>query len=597
MKLPNLGEQAQVASGVAGTSIPVGRGFRTFLQNHLGAAAAALTLLFLIWQAVWAISTPAFRSPDEPQHVNSILRVAEGGGWPDPGKAYLSPSVLRVGHESGMISPNAIGFDVTDRTQLFERYSAETVPLFDSMQVTPHSERVSLEYTGYLTSQVDQMTQHPPVFYYIEAFVFRLFGAESWPWDRQILLMRLVSAAMTLPLIPSVIYTARKMGSSERAALGAGIMAFGVPQLAFITGAVTNDSLTIGLGSIVIAACAAVMAQKRGSWRMVLIAGLALGAALWTKGTAIPLGLTVALAFLANPRIGILWRRFVHATSAGLIGVAVGGAWWIRNIIRFGVIQPAGYQSADKGPGYDWFYLIRTALKSLITSYWGRFDWLSWWLPTQLIWALAITCAVLIGVAIYKSSERLKRLVLLSYTLSVSCLLVFQAWTQYRDYGIVAGVQGRYLFPGIAGILALVALAIDSPVLAKRKMPLIGLTGVTVAVAGFSWISWLNACYPGSPVNVARWAEVAGITTAHAWLAAFIGILVLAGTMALAAFINIGLVGGDEDDSEAEAKNVFRLPNGIARFRFRVQAPIEEGDGESEQSRFVLRVFRPRTFP
>jgi hypothetical protein len=224
-------------------------------QSHLVAATGTLTLLFLMWQAVWAISTPAFRSPDEPQHVNSILRVAAGKGWPDPGEAYLSASVLEVGHESGMISPDSIGFDVTDRTQLFEHYSSETVPLFNSMAVTPHSERSSLTYTGYLTSQVDQMTQHPPVFYYIEAFIFRLFGAESWPWDRQILLMRLVSAVMTVPLIPSVVFTARKMGTSERGALAAGIMAFGVPQLAFITGSVTNDSLTIGLGSIVLAVC------------------------------------------------------------------------------------------------------------------------------------------------------------------------------------------------------------------------------------------------------------------------------------------------------------------------------------------------------
>lgn len=561
-------------------------------QSHLVAATGTLTLLFLMWQAVWAISTPAFRSPDEPQHVNSILRVAAGKGWPDPGEAYLSASVLEVGHESGMISPESIGFSVTDRTQLFEHYSSETVPLFNSMAVTPHSERSSLTYTGYLTSQVDQMTQHPPVFYYVAAFIFRLFGAESWPWDRQILLLRLVSAVMTVPLIPSVVFTARKMGTSERGALAAGIMAFGVPQLAFITGSVTNDSLTIGLGSIVLAVCAAVMAQKQGSWRLVLLSGLALGGALWTKGTAIALGLTVILAFLVNSQIGPIWRRLVHAAAAGLIAILVGGAWWIRNIVRFGVIQPSGYQGADNGSGHDTFYLIRTALESLVTSYWGRFDWLSWWLPHKLIWTLAIVSTALIAAAIYRSTERSKVAVLLSYSVSVVCLLIGQAWMQYRDHGVVAGVQGRYLFPGIVGILVLVALAIDSRGFAAKRGALVALTGLVVLLAGFSWISWLSACYPGSPVNVIRWAEVAGITTAHAWAAGFIGILVLVGTLALAVYTRVGLSGGNAVNNATEAKRVFGVPGEMVRFGFRVLHPIEDGDLKRGQPWSVRREYR-----
>lgn len=169
------------------------------------------------------------------------------------------------------------------------------------------------------------------------------------------------------------------------------------------------------------------MVQKRRSWRLVMLAGLALGGALWTKGTAIALGLTVILAFLVNSQIGTIWRRFGHAISAGLIAILVGGAWWIRNIVRFGVIQPSGYQGADNGPGYDSFYLLRTALKSLITSYWGRFDWLSWWLPHKLIWTLAIVSTALIAAAIYRSTERSKVAVLLSYSVSVVCLLIGQA--------------------------------------------------------------------------------------------------------------------------------------------------------------------------
>jgi hypothetical protein len=390
-----------------------------------------------------------------------------------------------------------------------------------------------MTYSGFFTTEVDQMTQHPPLFYFVEALVFRFFGADDWTWDRQLLLMRVVSAAMTLPLIPSAVYTARCMGAGERASLAAGILAFAIPQLAFITGSVTNDSLTIGLGSLVIASCAAIMTGQ-GSRRVVVTSGVLLGLALWTKGTAIPLGLTMGLAFLVNPRIGSPRARLRKALKAGSIGLLVGGAWWVRNIVRYGVIQPSGYQSEDKGSGHNTVSFIRTALDSLITSYWGKFDWLSWRLPLGITWMLAIVCTALVVMAIKKATHRSAYLVLLSFTVADACLLLGQAWTQYRDLGVIAGVQGRYLFPGVVGILALVVLALDSKKFATTRRPLIFTAAASAGIAGFSWLAWLRACYPGSPINITRWAEVAGITVVHAYMVALIGFGLLIAVMTIA---------------------------------------------------------------
>ncbi len=50
------------------------------------AALAAITLLVVTVAACWAVLTPAFRAPDEPQHLNSVLRLAYGGGWPPPAR-------------------------------------------------------------------------------------------------------------------------------------------------------------------------------------------------------------------------------------------------------------------------------------------------------------------------------------------------------------------------------------------------------------------------------------------------------------------------------------------------------------------------------
>lgn len=113
------------------------------------AATGALTLVFFIWQIVWAILTPAFRAPDEPVHVNSVIRVVEGGGWPAPGEARVSSSVLQAVRESGMILADAQSFTALERTRVVgSREEYPEIPSFSATVVTPHSQRISLNGEG-----------------------------------------------------------------------------------------------------------------------------------------------------------------------------------------------------------------------------------------------------------------------------------------------------------------------------------------------------------------------------------------------------------------------------------------------------------------
>jgi hypothetical protein len=68
------------------------------------AALAAITLLVVAVAGCWAVLTPAFRAPDEPQHVNSVLRLAFGGGWPAPGEALMSPAMDVARHQAALES-------------------------------------------------------------------------------------------------------------------------------------------------------------------------------------------------------------------------------------------------------------------------------------------------------------------------------------------------------------------------------------------------------------------------------------------------------------------------------------------------------------
>ncbi len=519
------------------------------------AATCILTLAFFVWQVVWTVLTPAFRAPDEPLHVNSVVRVAQGQGWPDPGEARVSSSVVQAVRESGLISADSESFGALERTRVVgSRESYPRIPLFGDTPVTPHPERITMSTVDAVeaadgasgapgrgssgdggvvgerdgasgrgtpgdggvagntsTEIVDQMTQHPPLFYELQAAVFRAVGAGDWPWDRQLLLMRIVSALMTLPLVPCSVFATRRAGASRRMALAAGVLAFAVPQLAYVTASLNNDALAIGAGALCMAAVSAAIFGS-GGWRTVGAAGLALGLGLWSKGTFIPMGLTVGLAFLVNVS-GLTWRqRLVRAVSAGGIGVLTGGFWWVRNLVLFGVLQPAGYQSRFFSPGTDIAHFFEVAFRNLTESFWGRFDWMDWPLAAPLVWTLTVVAIVMVLVAVISGPHRTQRLVLLSFFVFVTGLLVAQAWTQYRDGGIVPGTQGRYLFPGIVGLLALWALGLErlgnwgariDPVPScssrgsalSRLAPLL-VTIPAVLIAAYSALTWARACYP-----------------------------------------------------------------------------------------------------
>jgi len=194
-----------------------GRGRRivgrvTGAPGRLGTPLAwTATVLFVLLMVLWTIVTPGFRNPDEPQHVNSVLRVAEGGGWPRPSEAYMAPEVLRAkvltgfsavdGQEGpwagGTLLPG-LRAGVTDENLMY-------YALFSLQNPTPVDDRLpfdqlELDQGVDLSHHGDQMTQHPPLYYAVNAGVVRAAGALDWRFDRTLALMRLVSVALVAPL-------------------------------------------------------------------------------------------------------------------------------------------------------------------------------------------------------------------------------------------------------------------------------------------------------------------------------------------------------------------------------------------------------------
>ncbi|MFT0846424.1 DUF2142 domain-containing protein [Actinomycetaceae bacterium L2_0104] len=495
--------------------------------------AAILTICFFAWQCVWAVLTPAFRGPDEVQHFNSVLRVATTGQWPDPGEAKIDPDVLRAVHEAGFMAGSDDFFALANKTPLRDGLGEGDgfATAYEKATIKPYGERLIIDYGSQGESEyVDQMTQHPALYYQLSAGALKVVDATDWSWDRQLLLLRLFSAFLTIPLVPSLIYTARRVGISRLGSLVVGGTVFLIPQVAFATSVVTNDALAIGAGALTIASCAAAM-WGRGTYKNVLCCAVFLGLGLWSKGTFIPMGLVVGLSFLLNSNIPTWRQRWARGISAGALGVAIGGFWWIRNLVVYGSLQPAGMEREVVAQGSDASRYIRQVFRLFVDSSWGQFGWLEWWLNPVVIGVLATCLALALIVGVARGPDRAKRLNLIVFYLSVGAMLMVQAWSAFQEAGYVSGIQGRYLFPGLVGVLA-VAGAAWLPeferVAARGPGLLLGLPGLVAgAVSLYAFLAWAQACYYNpedfASIDWQRWSDAAGWSTSTLQAVSIVG--------------------------------------------------------------------------
>lgn len=474
-------------------------------------ASVLLTFLVVILQSVWALSMPAFRGPDEPHHVNSIMRVASGNGWPEPGDAMVDTKMIVAGREAGIITPGANDFTSRNRTRLL--HGSPINQYFADTPVVPHDRRASIypvEVAAEGALEVDQMTQHPPLYYAGGAVVVKIFDLEEAPWDRLLQVLRLYGIVLTIPVVPSFIYTARRLGASRRWALLAGFIPLSIPQLFGTSGVVTNDTLAIGAGALVMAAIAKA-GTERISAKTVALVGVSLGFALWSKGLLLALGLPLILVFMLAKNEP--WKKRILATLvAGVSALAIGW-WWILNIIRYGVIQPAGYHRdppADWDPAFaDFSHFFTIAFRTFTNSFFSSFGWLEGNFPGIITLVLLVVMILAVLWSIIKAGRGRKTyLILLSPFVGLVALLYLQGWSNYLSTSVVAGVQGRYLYPSI---VAFAGIVLGLRYFGRWGYRLSVLYAVGVGAFGYLWM--IRSSYPGAVwVDMDRMAFVVGVS-------------------------------------------------------------------------------------
>ena len=466
---------------------------RRLLPGSPAVVVLASVLLFVA-SLLWAVFVPDFRAPDELQHVNSVVRVAEGGGWPAPGHVRIEDETLGALALSGAIAggPRTILPGAADVPPGATRF-ADLTPV----RASDRASFRDLDHGPRQGGPIDQMTQHPPGWYAVAAVVYDLSGASNWRYDRAIFLLRALTALVVAVTVPACCYVAaRQLSGSQTVGRTAAFVPLLIPQLQFVSGAVTNDGATIAATSAIWAVLFTLTSSGPTRRRLLALA-VVVGAACWTKGTALTLlpGIPVAIAIAyRRARGGTLrnWGAPALAAGVGVLGLAfvLGGWWWALNVVRYGRLQPAAYLvPPGSSPTLGVGQFLAVFADRMRWSFFGDLGVLHAPSLNALTITLTVVFAVLCALGLVARARIADRLLIVLAGCAVTGVLFTSAYRAHLESHNLAGLQGRYLFVLVVPIAACFAagLARLAPVTrpAGRWHPLsVLVAGLTVTVLG-----------------------------------------------------------------------------------------------------------------
>lgn len=413
----------------------------------------------------YSVLSPVFRAPDEYTHVDLIRNLAATGDYPAYDERNVSASIFAARDTSPAYVANepAVGAD----------------------DAVPPGMRPSFEDLGpeVATDVANQIPQHPPLYYGLSAAVLRAGDAilPGWPWsfDRTVALLRLVNVALVAAVPWLAWATARRLGCPPKTSLTAGILVLAVPQFTHIGAVVNNDALLFVLSAWLFLLCARVLTGDV-SRRTAIVIGLVTGLALLTKGFALALAPWVLGAYLLAPRMAdpAEHRRLVAGRMAWVTSLAavIGGWWWVRNLVVEGTVQPGLLlRSAAANVEASVVDFATRFTQRLTRSFWGDFGWFEVSLPTV---AIVIASLVLLGgiiAAVIRSrapGARIRLAYLIFPALALGTLVMANSVRAYFKTGIPFASQGRYLFPGLVGLVVVSAVGLNQrPKRPQRWVP------------------------------------------------------------------------------------------------------------------------------
>ncbi|MPZ88543.1 MAG: hypothetical protein GEU81_10805 [Nitriliruptorales bacterium] len=405
-------------------------------------AVVALHTLLLV---LYTVLVPLYRAPDEYKHVDYILHLSRGEPLPE-------------------LTDLDLGEDIVGTVRWLDFRDADPRPL-PASEATIRAQRPAFEEAEPLGQGAripNQMTQHPPLYYLVLGWLVRLTPTvDSWSFDRVVGYLRLLNVPLAVPLpLLAFAATRRLVGGNGAVPIAAAVAGLAVPQFFHIGGSVNNDNL-FNLATAVLAVALVFVSLGDLSRRTAGWVAAMLGIALLSKGFALALPPWIVAAYALGWLRGRSRPPVVPLLLALGASALAGGWWWVRNLVRYGELQPSANPWRTRegfvpDPSHYWPDLFAPFL---LERWWGSFGWVDNPLP----WPVVVAAWVVLGTGIVAGlvlvstrhpGRQLHLVVMVLPTMLTLAVIAYGGWRSYARTGVPLGVQGRYLYAGLVGLLS-----------------------------------------------------------------------------------------------------------------------------------------------
>jgi 4-amino-4-deoxy-L-arabinose transferase-like glycosyltransferase len=445
--------------------------------------ALMIALIAFVNAGSWALITPAFNAPDEPDHFAYGQYLATTGHAP-----ARTPDARVPFSTDETLAMNAVDIYGQSSSPVgrppwlaIQQRNAERL-----RAKTPHPS----DNGGGATPSA---SPHPPGYYGLTALAYELVRSQSV--FSQLTVMRLVSALLGALVAACAFGIIRELLPGQRfAAVAAGLLVAFQPMFSFMAGAVNNDN---GINAAAaLSLYLLIRALRRGlTWRLALGLGVTLAMAPLMKKTGYEIYPPAAVGIL-----GLLWRnhrvqdsRAWAALVGGFVALQAGWALILEPIFYPSVIsgQQAGTGVGGVGvssaltlakamPGRFAVYLWELFLPRLsfmgelfpagwpfyqiyVERGWASFGWYTFDFP-QWVYFVIVAAMAIVGLLALASAIR-NRLAVRARAFEVAVIALFPisvlvaveaAFFDPSGGRTVVAEQGRYIFPAITALAAIV---------------------------------------------------------------------------------------------------------------------------------------------
>jgi 4-amino-4-deoxy-L-arabinose transferase-like glycosyltransferase len=477
----------------------------------------AIVLIAFVNAGAWALITPAFNAPDEPDHFAYAQYLATTGHAP-PHSNNTRPA-FSTDHTLALEAVNI--YSVVSLPETRPPWLASQERAWERLRArTPHPS----DNGGGTTPAA---SPHQPAYYLLLVPAYAVVASQS-PFS-QLTAMRLTSALLGALVALCAFGIVRELLPRQPvAAVAAGLLVAFQPMFGFMSGAVNNDSGVNAAAAVCLYLLIRAL-RRAPTWQL----GVGLGAAAAITPLMKETGFEIYPA-IAVGLLGIGWRnrRGAELRRAGIyFGSCVGAFVGVR--LGWALLQPVFYPPigghstaaggvattsalslAEQYPTRFLVYLWELFLPRLpfmgqhfppgwpfkavyIIRGWGAFGWYVWEFPNWVYDVIILTMGAVGLLALFRAvrSHRVIR----AYGFEVAVILLVVVGTvvaveaaffdPVNDRAVVAE-QGRYVFPAIT---ALAAIAVAGTFGLGRRWQMSLATALVVAMMGLSYAAqWLT---------------------------------------------------------------------------------------------------------